>query len=220
MALPLTSTRFYAILDTGYVPRAKWRETCAVLIAGGADLVQVRAKKATPAEREALVLEVVPLFENARVGPHPQTHLVINDDVDLCARTPGAGLHIGQDDMPPAEARARIGPDRVLGLSTHSWEQAHAAMVLPAGVLSYFCIGPLFATQTKPDYVPVGLELVRQVAAAHPALPWFAIGGITRANIASVVAAGASRVVVVSDVLLNADPARAIGNLVGQLPAR
>jgi thiamine-phosphate pyrophosphorylase len=202
----LHAARFYAILDTGYVPRAKWRETCAALIAGGADVVQVRAKRESPAERETLVREVLPLF----VSSESASTLVINDDADLCARTPRAGLHIGQDDLPPHEARRRIGADRVLGLSTHSWTQAQAAMDLPAGVLSYFCIGPLFATQTKPDYTPVGLELVQRVAAARPALPWFAIGGITRANVAEVRAAGASRVVVVSDVLRDADPAAVV----------
>jgi thiamine-phosphate pyrophosphorylase len=184
------------------------------LIAGGADLVQVRAKRESPAEREELVQEVLPVFES----PRPRPFLIINDDVDLCARTPGAGLHIGQDDMPATEARRRIGPDRVLGLSTHSWPQAQAAMALPAGVISYFCIGPIFATQTKPDYTPVGLKLVSQVAAARPELPWFVIGGINRANIAAVVAAGASRVVVVSDVLLAPDPAAAISSLRRGLP--
>jgi thiamine-phosphate pyrophosphorylase len=132
---------------------------------------------------------------------------VINDDVELCARTPDAGLHLGQDDMPPDEARRRIGPERMLGLSTHSWEQARAAMELPAGVLSYFCVGPLFATPTKPDYTPVGLDLVRRVAGARPALPWFVIGGIKRTNLQSVLDAGAHRVVVVSDVLQAPDPA-------------
>jgi thiamine-phosphate pyrophosphorylase len=153
----------------------------------------------------------------AHHGGNRVPFLVINDDVELGARTAGAGLHLGQDDRPATAARTGIGPDRVLGLSTHSWEQAQAAMALPAGVLSYFCVGPLFATPTKPDYTPVGLELVRRVAAARPALPWFVIGGITRANLGAVIAAGAPRVVVVSDVLRAEDPAAAVRAIRGQL---
>jgi thiamine-phosphate pyrophosphorylase len=214
MTPDLSCARFYGILDTAYVSRGAWRNTCAALIDGGADLVQVRAKRATAAEREVLVRDVQSLFAGER--SHPL--LIINDDVELCAQTPGAGLHVGQDDLSPLQARARIGADRVLGLSTHSWSQAQAAMSLPAGVLSYFCVGPVFATQTKPDYTPVGLELVRQVAAARPALPWFVIGGITRQNVATVVAAGAERVVIVSDVLTSADPASVIREVTRHLP--
>jgi thiamine-phosphate pyrophosphorylase len=111
--------------------------------------------------------------------------------------------------MPPADARARIGPGRILGLSTHSWPQARAALALAPGTIDYFCVGPVFATPTKPDYPPIGLELIGHVAGARPGLPWFAIGGITRANVAAVAAAGAQRVVVVSDVLRATDPAGA-----------
>jgi thiamine-phosphate pyrophosphorylase len=210
----LDAARFYAILDTAYVPRARWRATCAALTAGGADLVQVRAKRETPAEREALLLEVLPLFGG---GSTRRPHLIVNDDVDLAARHEGVGLHIGQDDTAPAEARERLGPGKMLGLSTHSWEQARAALALPTGVLDYFCVGPVFATQTKPDYVPVGLDLVHRVAEAKPRLPWFAIGGITRRNISEVASAGAHRVVVVSDVLLADDPSAAIREARAQL---
>ena len=134
--------------------------------------------------------------------------LIINDDVELCARYPTTGLHIGQDDTSPAEARRRIGPDRVIGLSTHSFEQARAADAL-AGTIDYFCVGPVFATQTKPDYTPVGPELVRRVSAMKPRLPWFAIGGINRLTLREVLAAGASRVVVVSDLLCASSPREA-----------
>ncbi len=208
----LGETRFYAILDTAYVPAARWFAVAEALVAGGAELIQVRAKRETSAERARLVRAILPLFVPPVSGPRRQRRplLVINDDVDLCAGTPGAGLHLGQDDAPPAEARERIGPDRVLGLSTHSWEQAEAAMALPAGVLSYFCVGPLFATATKPDYAPVGLDLVRRVAANRPRLPWFVIGGIKRVNLGDVLASGAERIVVVSEVLQASDPGSVI----------
>jgi thiamine-phosphate pyrophosphorylase len=210
----LTTARFYAILDTGYVPRERWQSVCAALIDGGAGLVQVRAKRETPAERAALLEEILPLFAGRTVAPS----LIVNDDVDLAARHPGVGVHIGQEDTPPQAARDRLGPDRLLGLSTHSRAQAAAALALPAGVIDYFAVGPVFSTQTKPDYTPVGLSLVREVAAMRPRLPWFCIGGITRANVHEVVAAGARRVVIVSDVLTASDPAEAIRTVQARLP--
>lgn len=213
-AVSFPAAPFYAILDTGYVPRARWRITCERLIDGGAGLVQVRAKQETPAERAALLEEVLPLFGGTTAGPA----LIVNDDLDLAARHAGVGLHIGQEDTPPQVARDRLGPDRLLGLSTHSRAQAAAALQLPAGVLDYFAVGPVFSTQTKPDYTPVGLSLVREVAAMRPALPWFCIGGITRANVHEVVAGGATRVVIVSDVLTAPDPAEAVRAVLAQLP--
>lgn len=208
-ALP-DDARFYAILDTGYVPRIRWFAMAQALIAGGADLIQVRAKHESAAKREALVQEIRPLFKTSTVDGQLRPWLIVNDDVELCARTPGTGLHIGQDDMPPIDARRRIGPDRLLGWSTHSWTQVQAAMALPPGVLSYFCVGPLFATPTKPDYAPVGLDLATQVAAGGPTLPWFVIGGIKRANLDQTLAHGARRVVVVSEVLQAPDPAETV----------
>ncbi|MBE2216121.1 MAG: thiamine phosphate synthase [Opitutaceae bacterium] len=213
-ARALNAARFYAILDTGYVPRSRWRPTCAALIEGGAGLVQIRAKRETPAERAALLEEVLPLFADRTAAPI----LVINDDLELAARHPLVGLHIGQEDTPPEIARERLGPGRIIGLSTHAHAQAAAALALPPGVIDYFAVGPVFSTQTKPDYTPVGLTLVREVAAMRPRLPWFCIGGITRATIAEVVAAGARRVVIVSDVLTAADPAGAIRTALKSLP--
>jgi thiamine-phosphate pyrophosphorylase len=203
----LVATRFYGILDTAYVAAERWTIVCSQLIAGGAGLVQVRAKNSSRAGREDLVQKVIHLFDR-KSGKPP--FLIINDDADLCASVAGAGLHIGQDDIPPIDARKQIGPDRVLGLSTHSQAQAEDAMNLPNGILDYFCIGPVYATQTKPDYTPVGLDLVRWTAGKRPDLPWFCIGGINRGNLREVVSAGAQRVVVVSDVLMDPDPAAAI----------
>ena len=210
----LSNTRFYGILDIAYVPVERWTNVCVALIEGGASLIQIRAKHASPSERKELVRKVLHLFDPVSGKP---PFLVINDDVELCARLPGTGLHIGQEDTPPAEARRRIGSDRLLGLSTHSQRQAQAALDLPEGVLNYFCTGPVFATPTKPDYAPVGLDLVRWVAGRHPDLTWYCIGGINRENMSEVIRAGAKRVVVVSDVLLDADPASAVRAITAQL---
>ncbi len=200
----LSPARFYAILDTGYVAADRWEETCRQLIAGGADLVQLRAKNETRDERRRLLEAVLPLFEPDPSGP-PPPHLIINDDLDLCLEYPGLGLHVGQDDVPVEEARRRLGSNRLLGLSTHSIEQAERA-IAHASHLDYFAVGPIFATPTKPDYGFVGLELVPAVARLHPPLPFFAIGGIKRDNIRDVLAAGGRRIVVVSDVLCDPDP--------------
>lgn len=208
----LCSARFYAILDTGYVPPARWTAVCRALLLGGADIVQLRAKRETYARRRALLEEILPLFSPGAVVAAPPP-LVVNDDIDLALAYPGLGLHVGQDDLAPQLARSRLGPGRILGLSTHSPAQAAAAQALPAGTLDYFAVGPVFATPTKPDYQPVGLELVRHVAAACPALPWFCIGGIKRANLPAVLAAGATRIVVVSEVLCASDPSALIRDL-------
>lgn len=195
---------FYAILDTSWVRRDQWAEKCRQLLAGGADLIQFRAKKETRRERVALLEEILPLFSAGR------TPLIVNDDIELCLAYPDLGLHIGQDDIPSRDARERLGPERILGLSTHSLEQARAAIALGPSVLSYFAVGPVFATPTKPDYLPVGLDLVRQVSRLKPTLPFFCIGGITRKNVSLVKAAGARGVVIVSDILTAADSQRAV----------
>lgn len=213
----IASARFYAILDTGYVAPARWSEVCRALLLGGSDLVQLRAKRESPAKRRQLLDEILPLFVPGVVVAQPPP-LIVNDDLALALAYPGVGLHVGQDDLPVREARARLGPDRLLGLSTHAIDQAAAAENLPAGVIDYFAVGPVFATATKPDYTPVGLQLVRDVAATRPQKPWFTIGGINRRTVGQVVAAGSRRIVVVSDVLTATDPAGAIRELTAALP--
>lgn len=197
----LSSARLYGILDTGYVETrtTAWEHTCEAMLAGGVDILQLRAKGKTSGERAKLLCRIQPLFHASAVP------LVINDDLDLACREPGVGLHLGQDDTPIAEARSRLGPDRILGLSTHS--PAQAADALNHGhLLDYFAVGPVFATPTKPTYEPVGLELVTYVAGLSPVLPWFCIGGIKRENLPTVLAAGAKAVVVVSEILQAEDP--------------
>ncbi len=184
--------RFYAILDTGYAPPERLAALAAAVLAGGADVVQLRAKNAGTAERIAWLRVLAPLCAAEGVP------LICNDDLEAARAVPGTGLHIGQDDLPPREAREALGPNRALGLSTHSLTQARAAIEL-GDVLTYFAVGPVFATPTKPDYPAVGLELVSAVAALEPSLPWFCIGGINRKNTAKVRAAGARAIVAVAE---------------------
>ena len=198
----LKKALFYGILDTGYVSRDQWVSKCQALLEGGADLIQLRAKQTSSSEHADLLDAILPLFADYRVP------LIINDDLELALSQPGLGLHIGQDDIEPEAARRALGPDRILGLSTHSLNQAKAAIALE-DILSYFAIGPIFPTQTKPNTPAVGLPLATQVKALHPPLPFFAIGGIKRQNIAQVKEAGIKNVVVVSDVLCSEDTAAA-----------
>ena len=194
---------FYAILDTQYVPIAGWTSKCRALIKGGADLIQVRAKHQTPERCGELIDAVLPLTRAAGIP------LIVNDHLDIALQHSDVGLHIGQEDASPEACRRRLGPQRILGLSTHSIDQAQSAISL-GNILSYFAVGPVFATQTKPTYVPVGLELVRRVAALNPSQPFYAIGGISRCTVKKVIEAGAQRIVVVSDVLNAADTAKAV----------
>lgn len=204
---PLQRARFYGILDTGYLAADQLRGACKALLAGGADIIQLRAKKQSVDEYRAMLQDVLPVMRETDVP------LIINDSIELALEFTECGLHLGQDDLPIPEARKLLGPDRILGLSTHSVEQAEEALKL-ADLLTYFCIGPVFPTQTKPDYIPVGLNLVTQVTQINNGrLPLFCIGGITRRNVHHVRQAGGDRVVVVSDVLLAEDQADAVREL-------
>ena len=200
---------FYGILDTGYVSRTNWIPKYHALVNGGAGIIQIRAKKESQEEREVLLVQILEARDEATDETQPP--LILNDDIELCLRHPNVGLHIGQEDTPAIEARNKLGPNRILGLSTHSIQQAGEAMELPDGTLNYFAVGPVFATQTKPSYTPVGLELVRWVDQQGPNLPFFCIGGINRGNLEEVRKAGGSRVVAVSDPLLDQDTASAVG---------
>ncbi len=198
--------RFYGIIDTAYVKPDQWVEKCQALLDGGADIVQLRAKKESHDERIQLLENILPLFNNKL------DRLVINDDLELVLKYPNLGLHIGPEDTSPLEARNRMGTDRLLGLSSHSLEQAENA-ISHRNILNYFCIGPVFATMTKPEYTPVGLNLLRTVSRLKTDLPLFSIGGITRDNLGEIKDAGAERVVVVSDVLCAQDTAAAVRDI-------
>jgi thiamine-phosphate pyrophosphorylase len=125
--------------------------------------------------------------------------LIINDRADIALVLGAAGVHLGQDDMPPEAARKLLGPNAIIGYSTHNIEQAIAAINLP---IDYLAIGPIFATTTKSDTAPVlGLEGSRAVREAIGRFPLVAIGGITHANAREVIRAGADSVAVISAVL-------------------
>lgn len=185
----------YGILDTGYLAGRDPLSVVRPMLKGGVDIVQIRAKSSTASEAARLARQVAPAVREAGAL------LILNDFPSATTEAEADGVHIGQDDGSVAGARAAAGEDRLVGKSTHSLEQAVAAEKEGA---DYIGVGPLFATPTKPDYVPVGLPLVAQVK-ARVGIPQFCIGGVKLENLEAVKAAGADRIVVVSGILQAAD---------------
>ncbi|WP_432496769.1 thiamine phosphate synthase [Kineococcus gypseus] len=180
------------------------------VLAAGVDVVQLREKHLEAAE-ELELLQVLA----AAAARHGRLHAV-NDRADVAATAGAPVLHLGQRDLLPAAARPLVGPATVIGRSTHSPAQFDAA-VADADV-DYACVGPTWATPTKPGRAATGLELVRHAAASAGATPWFAIGGIDPSTVEQVVDAGARRVVVVRAVTEADDPAGAVAALLRALP--
>src|SRR6185369_5917689 len=146
-------------------------------------------------------------YDQAKIALRPGVQLIINDRVDVALAVGAHGVHLGQDDMPPEAARQLLGPDAIIGYSTHNIEQAIAATKLP---IDYLAIGPIFATTTKTDTAPVlGLEGLRVVRQMIGSFPLVAIGGITHANAREVIEAGADSIAVISALL--SDPAHITG---------
>jgi len=185
-------------------------ELLPAAIAGGVDIVQLREKTLDEEQLLALAREQRALCE--RLGA-----LFVVNDHPLVARESGAdGVHVGQDDMPVAQAREIVGPDMLVGLSTHAPGEIDAA---DAALVDYIGVGPVHATPTKPGRPAVGLELVRY-AAAHATVPFFAIGGIDASNVGEVLAAGASRVCVLRVLADAEDPEHAARRLRERLDRR
>jgi len=195
MSFDLSGCRLYGILDLGYVEPAKAVETTRAMLAGGVQILQLRAKKLPPAEILPLAQNLAPLCRAAGVP------LILNDHPELVAPSGADGVHVGQDDQSVAEARRLAGPGKLVGLSTHSPAQARAAFEQKP---DYIGFGPLFSTPTKPDYTPIGTADIAEVHRDAP-LPIFCIGGIKLENLPQILATGAQRVVIVSGILQASD---------------
>ncbi|MFZ0419157.1 MAG: thiamine phosphate synthase [Candidatus Sulfotelmatobacter sp.] len=184
--------RLYPIVDSvGFLKTEDLVSFAKELIAGGCTVLQYRNKNGSGGEmlRQALALKINALGN---------VKLIMNDRADLCLAAEFGGVHVGQDDLPPSSVRRIIGPERWLGVSTHNPEQLQQADRTSA---DYLAIGPVFLTSSKENPDPVvGLEGVRR-ARLLTCKPLVAIGGITRANAASVIEAGADSVAVISDLL-------------------
>lgn len=200
----LAASRLYLCTDarretgdlTGFVARA---------VAGGVDIVQIRDKTLEAVEELAILDRVreVCIREGALFAVNDRADLAIISDAEI--------LHTGQADLPVPIARRLLGPQALLGRSTHSPIQAATADA--DSDVDYFCVGPLWQTPTKPGRSAVGLETVREVAATDPSTPWFAIGGIDTDHLDAVLEAGARRIVVVRAITHADDPEAAARTL-------
>jgi thiamine-phosphate pyrophosphorylase len=201
---PLADCRLYAFVDTAFFHGRAPEVFAQQLCDGGADLIQLRAKKSTPDEIRRMAEAILPVTRRANVG------LVINDHPDIARETGAEFCHLGQEDFFDAghthTSKLQTPNSKLqIGLSTHSPEQAKRA--LAAGP-DYIAIGPVYATGTKPMAKPVTLEYVRW-AAVNVNIPWFAIGGINLRTLDEVLAAGARRICVISAILNSTDVMKA-----------
>ncbi len=193
--------------------RGDLAEFADAALAGGVDIVQLRDKGADgplEARDELAALEVL-----AEACARHGALLAVNDRADVALASGADVLHLGQDDLPVAWARKIVGDEVVVGRSSHSPEETLVAAD-EAGV-DYFCVGPCWPTPTKPGRPAPGLGLVREVAGRAPSRPWFAIGGIDDARLGEVLAAGASRIVVVRAITEAEDPQAAAAALRARL---
>ncbi len=198
----------YAIIDTGYT--AQPIDAASTLLAAGVGLLQYRHKGALERVHWEHCCRIAELSRQAGAI------FIVNDRVDIALMSGAAGVHLGQTDLPPDAARRLLGPDRIIGYSTHNEAQAREAESLP---VDYVAIGPVFVTRTKENPDPVvglaGVAAVRRLVSK----PLVAIGGIARQNAASVIAAGADSVAVVRDLVASPDIAAAVREFLALLHA-
>ncbi len=195
----LRTARLYFVCDArpgGQDPEALVRAA----LGAGVDILQLREKELGRAEIERAAATF------RRVCDTYSALFIVNDDPDLARSCDADGVHLGQDDGSVEEARALLGPDAIIGLSTHSEDQIAAAAERPVDHIS---VGPIWETPTKEGRPAVGLELISH-AAEHAARPFFAIGGIDPSNAEQVVRAGARRLCAVRAIRDAADPAAAV----------
>ena len=194
------SSRLHAILDVDVAAAADWEvaRLAQAFLDGGARIIQLRAKRLASAAFLAYADDLV------RAAAPYGASVIMNDRADLARLSRAAGVHVGQDDLPPAAARRLLGPDATIGYSTHTVAQIDAASAEP---INYIAVGPVFGTHTKDTgYAPVGVAMVAEAARRSRGRPVVAIGGITLEHAPQVIAAGASSVAVITDLLAGGDP--------------
>jgi thiamine-phosphate pyrophosphorylase len=194
----LTNARLYGILDLSYVLVPDASAVAEAMVKGEVDLIQLRGKEKSMDELVRVAAKIYEITSRASVP------LIVNDHAEIAAKVPVEGVHVGQDDDSVAIAREKAGRELFVGKSTHNLQQAIAAQREGA---DYIGFGPIFATPTKPDYQPIGLNGIRQVH-LDVTLPIFCIGGIKLENLPKVIAAGARRVAIVSGILKAPDIAK------------
>lgn len=182
----------YAILDPAQIRERPWESVLEALLAGGAGVIQLRAK-------ELCAKDLVEVATRARVLTRAAGgQLIVNDRVDVALAADADGVHLGQEDLPLSVARKLVGKEKLVGISTHDLEQAIAAQ---QGGADYIGFGPIFGTATKETgYAPRGAEMLSAVCRAVD-IPVVAIGGISEANVAQVWRAGAAAAAMISDLM-------------------
>jgi len=218
----LASARLYLCTDARR-ERGDLAEFADAALAGGVDVIQLRDKGSAGEKRFGPLEARDELAACEILADAARRHgalFAVNDRADI-ARAAGADvLHLGQGDLPLDLARDIVGPDTLLGLSSHDPDQAAAAATGsgPAHA-DYFCVGPCWPTPTKPDREAPGLPLVKAAAGLDPDKPWFAIGGIDAQRLPEVLDAGATRIVVVRAITAAEDPRAAAQRLSSALAA-
>lgn len=173
------------------------------ILSAGVDIVQLREKEAEAGD----LIRRGQTFR--RAADRHGALFILNDRPDVALALAADGVHLGQDDLPPVPARAILGPDAIIGVSTHAPDQWDTAPV----EADYLCAGPVWETPTKPGRPAAGLDYIRHAANSAERRPWFAIGGINERNLPEVIEAGATRIVVVRAVTNATDPASAVRSL-------
>jgi len=197
MRQTLQQALLYGIVDLGYTKINAVEITTKQLLAGGAGIIQLRAKNVDIALIETVAKQIQPLCKKARIP------FIINDHKELAATLGADGLHIGQDDGNIEEARAIVGENMIIGRSTHSLLQAQQAV---RDGFDYIGFGPLFPTPTKQGRAGIGIDDIHMMERlVGSQIPAFCIGGIKIDNLSSIVKAGARRAVIVSELLLSSD---------------
>ncbi|MFL4472975.1 thiamine phosphate synthase [Paeniglutamicibacter sp. MACA_103] len=205
----LAAARLYLCTDARK-ERGDFADFLRAAYAGGVDIIQLRDKNLDAAEELELLLVLRGVAEECGKS------WSVNDRADLAMLSGAPVFHVGQKDLPLPGVRSLLGPSVTVGLSSHDPAQITAAAADPD--IDYFCVGPLWATPTKPGRAAVGLEMVAHAASLETAKPWFAIGGIDLGNVEQVVEAGASRIVVVRAITDADDPTAAARQLLSRLP--
>ena len=203
--------RVYAVLDPARCRGRPLGEMAAVAARGGATLLQYRDKAGSTRSLIEAANEI-----GRALAPFG-VPLLINDRVDVTLAVGCAGVHVGAEDMPAADARRLLGPEAIVGCTVHTAEEADG---VPGGILDYVSVGGVFATASKHNpHSPIGLEGVRTLIARLPELPVCAIAGIDHTNAAEVIAAGADGVAVISDIFMAEDVTAATRRLRGIVDA-
>lgn len=205
----MTFPPLYAIADHETADRHGWElpDLARAYFAGGARLLQVRAPHVASGTLLAWCDRI--LEDSAKW----EARVIVNDRADVAVLAGAAGVHLGQTDLSASSARGILGPEALIGVSTHTRDQIDRAMT-DAGV-DYLAVGPVYATATKvTGYPAVGLQLVAEAARLAAGRPLVAVGGITLERAEAVIAAGATSVAVISDLLTGGDPERRVADYV------